>query len=402
MSVASAPAPDRVADTPRRAPLVRDTIVALTAFGLTIAMLHGAHGGFAPRVAHPRGLDVLGVLLAVIACFSLLAHRRAPLGAFVVSAAASAAINVLGFPLGPPFGATAALFYLAADARTRDRLPRTPLVVLIMTAVHVAATALSETGFPTTPILGAIVLWGGAWIVGVHVAQRRQRRADLAERAARTQHDVERESRLAVAEERTRIARDLHDSAAHAINVILVQAGGARLLQHSDPDAVRGALQTIEDVARETITDIDRLIRGLREERSEPADTVEPPAGLAALPTIAERHRAAGLEVHIEVHGPSWPLAPGLDQAAFRILQESLTNAARHGIGAAQVKLSYAPGALELTVSNPRAPTRDGEEHALSGHGLQGMRERAALLGGSLAISHPSGRFTVRATLPYA
>ncbi|MGH2859091.1 MAG: sensor histidine kinase [Solirubrobacteraceae bacterium] len=402
MSVASAPAPDRARGTPRRAPHVRDTIVALVALGLTIAMLHGAHGGFGPRVAHPRGLDVLGVLLAAIACLSLLAHRRAPLGVFVISTAASAAINGLGYPLGPPFGATAALFYLAADARTRDRLPRTPLVVLTMTALHVGATALSETSFPTTPILGAIVVWGGAWIVGVHVAQRRQRRADLAERAGRTRRDAERESRLAVAEERTRIARDLHDSAAHAINVILVQAGGARLLQHSDPDAVRGALQTIEDVARETITDIDRLIRGLREERSEPADTVEPPAGLAALPKLAERHRDAGLPVQIDVDGPPRQLAPGLDQAAFRILQESLTNAARHGAGAAQVKLSYGPGALELTVSNPRAATHDGEEPAQSGHGLQGMRERAALLGGSLAVSHPNGRFTVHAALPYA
>ncbi|HWE13871.1 MAG TPA: histidine kinase [Solirubrobacteraceae bacterium] len=386
-----------------RAPFARDAVVALVAFALTLLLLaHGAHGGPVPTAGRPRGLDVLGVALAGIACLALPWHRRWPLGVFVVSTAASATINGLGYGLGPPFGATVALFYLAVDERTGDRLRQTGVVVALLAAIHVAATTLSETGLPTTPALGAVVLWGGAWIVGDQLRQRRQRSADRAERAARTERDAERERRLAVAEERTRIARDLHDSAAHAINVILVQAGGARLLQNSDPGAVRVALSTIEEVARDTISDIDRLIRGLRADGAALGANlaVEPPAGMAAVPALAERYRAAGLAVEMSVHGTPRPLAPGLDQAAFRIVQESLTNAARHGSGPAAVQIAYADRSLELTVSNPRPPTANGGPE-VGGHGLQGMRERAALLDGTLAVDRQDGRFSVHASLPH-
>ena len=239
-------------------------------------------------------------------------------------------------------------------------------------------------------------MWGGAWIVGDQVRQRRQRLADLVERARRAERETERERRLAAAEERTRIARDLHDSSAHAINVILVQAGAARLLQERDPASARVALNTIEDVARETIGEIDQLVRGLREESS---SLIEPPTGLAALETLAERHRAAGHAVAISVDGERRPLGPGVDQAAYRILQESLTNAARHGEGPAAVEIAYRDAALELTVSNPLSA--NGAQH-VGGHGILGMRERAGLLGGSLEATPAGGSFRVHARLPYA
>lgn len=378
--------------------MLRDVLVALVALGLTLALLAGAHGSLVATHGTPRQLDALGSLLAAIACLPLLAHRRWPLEVFVLSTAANATINGLGYGLGPPFGPTVALFYLAADGRTRERLAQAGAVVVGMAAVHVGATALSEPGFPTTPILGAIVLWGGAWIVGDQVSQRRQRHAALIERARGAERDLERERRLAAAEERTRIARDLHDSAAHAINVILVQAGGARLLQDRDPHAVREALQTIEDLARETISDIDQIVHGLRDD--DPAhDTVEPPIGLAAAQTLAARHRAAGLAVTITTEGPARRLPPSVDQAAYRIVQESLTNAARHGAGTAEVSIRF--GARELELQTTNALTPDASNRRNGGHGLQGMRERAALLGGSVTAG-PDGRaFTVHARLPY-
>lgn len=400
---ASAPDLDGAGRGLWRTPFVRDAVVALVAFGLTLLLLsHGTHGGLGARQSGSRGLDVLGVALAAVTCLPLPWHRRWPLGVFAVSVAASATINGLGYALGPPFGATVALFHLAMDERTGDRLRRTAVVVVLLAAIHVAATTLSESGFPTAPILGAVVLWGGAWIVGDQLRQRRQRSADRAERAARTERDAERERRLAVAEERTRIARDLHDSAAHAINVILVQAGGARLVQDTDPDAVRVALSTIEDVARDTITDIDRLIRRLRADGAAPGanGAVEPPTGLAAVPALAERYRTAGLPVEMRVQGTPRSLAPGLDQAAFRIVQESLTNAARHGSGPAGVEIAYAESSLALTVSNPCPATANGGPE-IGGHGLQGMRERAALLGGTLSVDRHDGRFSVHAHLPY-
>jgi signal transduction histidine kinase len=370
---------------------VADLLVALGAFGLTLGLLAGGHGGH-------HGLDATTGVLAAFASLPLVAHRRAPLGVFAVTTAASAAIFALGAPPGPPFGPTIALFFVASDERTRTRLAATAAVVLGMFAIHIAATSVSESAFPTTPILFGIVVWGAAWLVGDQLGQLRLRRAEHAERARREARDMQRERRLAAAEERTRIARDLHDSAAHAINVILVQAGAARLLQEQDPGAVREALGTIEDVARETIGEIDQLVRGLRENGAAD-DAVEPPTGLAALETLVGRHRAAGMDVSVHVSGAPRPLARGLDQAAYRILQESLTNAARHGRGGAAVAIAYADDALELEVSNPVAvPGPPGE----GGHGILGMRERAALLGGSLAAGPGEGRFRVHARLPYA
>jgi signal transduction histidine kinase len=372
----------------------RDVAVAFAAFGLTLLLLGLDHNA-------DRGLDPLGVFLAAIACFPLAARRSSPLGVFALTTAASAILNGLGYALGPPFGPTVALFYVATDERTRARILETAFVVLGLFAVHVGATAAANGGFPTSAILFGILVWGGAWVLGDQLQQRRRRRADIEDRIRRAKRDTERERRLAAAEERTRIARDLHDSAAHAINVILVQAGAARLLQQRDPEAVRRALTTIEEVARETIGEIDLLVHGLRENGAgEEPPAVEPPTGLAALDTLAERYRAGGLDIELHSAGRPRSLSRGLDQAAYRILQESLTNAARHGAGAAEVGIRFGESELELTISNPVSPA-DGEA-AASGHGILGMRERAALLGGGLEAGRDGVSFRVHARLPYA
>ena len=222
--------------------------------------------------------------------------------------------------------------------------------------------------------------------------------AELEERARRAEREAERERRLAVAEERTRIARDLHDSAGHAINVILVQAGAARLLQDKDPDGARAALDTIEEVARDTLGEIDQLVGALREEGSR--EEVEPPPGLAALETLAARHRRAGLDISVHVRGSSRELPPGVERAAYRILQEAVTNAARHGGGDAEIEVDFRSDALEMTVTN--ATSDDGGESTPGGgHGIVGMRERAALLGGTLEAGGADGVFRLRARLPY-
>lgn len=367
-----------------RAPIARDLLVALVAYGLTLAVLHGMPGS-------KRHLDLLGGVLATAACFPLLARRRSPLAVFVLTTAASAALNGLGYGLGPPFGPTFALFFVAIDERTRARLAQTGAVVLGMFGIHVASTLFRHSGFPTSPILFGILVWGSAWVIGDQLRHHRRREADVA-------REMDRERRLAVAEERTRIARDLHDSAAHAINVILVQAGAARLLQEENPAEARAALTTIEDVARDTIGEIDHLVRTLREGVD---DEPEPPTGLAALDTLLERSRTTGLAVTLDVKGGRRALPPGVDQAAYRILQESLTNAARHGDGTADVAIAYTDRQLALDISNPLSPdqmTRDGEV----GHGILGMRERASLLAGSLETAIADGRFHIHARLPYA
>ena len=205
-----------------------------------------------------------------------------------------------------------------------------------------------------------------------------------------------------MAEERTRIARDLHDSAGHAINVILVQAGAARLLRDKDPAGAREALETIEEVARETLGDIDRMVRVLRDgQGSGAAGVVEPPSGLSALGGLAERHRAGGLDVAVEVRGEPRPLPPALDGTAYRILQEALTNAARHGAGDARVEVVLGDDELALTVANRLRPGGTVRTNG-GGYGIAGMRERAARLGGTLEAAPRDGDYRVRARLPLA
>jgi signal transduction histidine kinase len=373
--------------------LALDIGIALAAIAATIALL--GHGS-------SRDLDALGVFLAACATWPLVARRRSPLGVLVVTTLASAILNGLDYAQGPPFGPTIALFFVASQEQARTHVRTTAAVVLGLLAIHLGATGIAEGGFPLTPLLFAIVVWGGAWVAGDQVRQRRDRVRRLEERAVRAERERERERRLAAAEERTRIARDLHDSAGHAINVILVQAGAARLLQERDPGATRAALETIEEVARETIGEIDQLVHALREDGVSAGNgsngAIEPPLGLAALETIVARHRAAGVDVTLDVRGRSRPLAPGLDQAAYRVLQEALTNAARHGLGRADVKVAFEPNDVDITVTNT---VRPGLTADVRGHGIDGMRERVALVGGTLAIDQRDGDFCVRARLPY-
>src|SRR5262249_30244199 len=158
-------------------------------------------------------LDALGVVLAALATLPLLARRSEPLVVFAVATAASAAMNALGYGLGPPFGPTVALFFVAADERTRLHVRRAAAGRVGVFPLHLPATGSARSGFPTSAVLFGIVVWGGAWMVGDQVRQRRRRRAEVEERLRRAERDTARERRLAAAEERTRIARDLHDSA---------------------------------------------------------------------------------------------------------------------------------------------------------------------------------------------
>jgi signal transduction histidine kinase len=345
-----------------------------------------------------RAFDALGVALAVLASAPLMARRRVPLAALALTAVASAALSALGYLDATAPGVILALFFVAS--RRDEEVAHawlTDVAVVAFFLLHLAAYVVSQqAGYPgVPPVPFGAIFWFGAWLVGVRVRERRERK----ERERRVATDAQRERRLALAEERARIARDLHDSAGHAINVILVQAGAARMLQQRDPEAVRAALETIEEVARETITEIDQLVRHLRDDApDEPADEVEQPAGLAALDALADRHRATGLRVTTTVRGPRRPLTAGLDRASYRILQEALTNASRHGRESVIVDIKFGADALELTVTNPAV---DGQGGADEGHGIIGMRERATLLGGSLEAGHRDGRFRVHARLPY-
>jgi signal transduction histidine kinase len=365
-----------------------DGAIALAAFAAGIALLAAGES------EHGDGLGALDLVVAASASLPLVAWRMAPLAVFVVTALASSLLYGIADPAGPPIGPTIAVYLLAFSGDgSRERTVLTLAVVAAMLAVHVVAG-----GILGAEILFGITVWGGAWLAGDRTRLRRERMAELEERARRAEREAERERRLAAAEERSRIARDLHDSAGHAINVILVHAGMGRLQTERDPEKAREAFATIEEVARETVGDIDELVRVLREDASLPGE-VEPPAGLASLDGLLERHRAAGLDVTCSLHGGRRPLPAPVDRGAYRIIQEALTNAARHGNGNARLQIDYGERELAVFVENALDQGRPTRSEG-GGHGLVGMRERAALLGGSLEAGARDGRFEVRARLP--
>jgi signal transduction histidine kinase len=374
-----------------RSGVLADAALAVVVFALSLGLLA------ASGTNHASALGVPEVLLTALASLPVAARRASPLGVFVVMGVASAVLRGIAEPAGPPLGPSIALYFAAsASDESRAGVRLTLAVAVALLVAHVIAMGLNDGSFEGTPAAFGVVVWGGAWLAGDRARLRRERMAELEHRALRAEREAERERRLAAAEERTRIARDLHDSAGHAINVILVHAGLGRVSTEHDPGA-REAFGTIEDVARQTIADIDQMITALRDDGSNGA--VEPPPGLAALETLTQRHRAAGLDVATGIRGDRRPLSPSIDRGAYRILQEALTNAARHGNGSAAVDIAFGPSLLEMTVANPVLPdetTRDSRR----GHGLVGMRERAAMLGGSLDTTVRDGHFYLHARLP--
>ncbi len=356
-----------------------------------------SRAGFGASEPGSRELDWIGGLLIACSTVPLVAWRRAPRAVFALTASASALLGALGYPIGLPLGPTAALYLLAASRDEEDPWTRrdTGAVVALFLAI-LGATAYGQGGFPGGELFHTGVDFAVAWFAGERTRLRRQRIAALRERALVAEREGERERRLAVAEERARIARDLHDAAGHAINVIAVRAGSARM--RKNPERSQAALEAIEELARKTAGEIDQIVGTLRDHGSA-GGAVDAPAGLASLDTLVARHAAAGLDVSVAREGEPRLLERAVDQAAYRILQEALTNAARHGTGGARVALAFGKEALELTVNNA-APGEDAPR-SNGGHGLIGMRERATLLGGSLEAGRDNGWFCVRARLPY-
>lgn len=368
-------------------PLV-NAAVALVVTAATIAMIHAE-----PARDDATSVGALAVVLAALAGLPLFFRYASPLGVLGVTTAAGAALALLGY---------APVVHLApavALATVASRSPREHVRwAAAIAGAGWACIALSEVVVvdPRGDFVRSGLLWAGAWILGDRRRQQRQRLVDLRERAERAERETERERALAAAEEREHIARELHDSAGHAINVILVQAGAARLWHERDPQRTREALEAVEKVAHDTLTEIDGLVGALRGgARTDAA----PLPGLGDLDALIATHRAGGLEVTGRRDGATRLLPPAVDRAAYRIAQEALTNAAKHGDGSADLVVGFAGDALELTVTNPA--TRQASPRPGGGHGIAGMRERATLLGGALEAGHADGTFSVHARLPY-
>ncbi len=332
--------------------------------------------------------DPLGVLLILVTVLPLLVRRRYPWVSLVMAGAGNIALVACGYPVHIPAALIVALYTFAADSRRAIWPPALVAALLfgVQIAVEEVVLSLSLEDYILPPLLLA-----GSWILGERHQTAAASRAEAAERR-------EKEQQLAIAEERTRIARELHDSAGHAINTILVQAGAARVTREREPEKSLVSIEAIERLARETIEDIDRIVGSLRAD--EPAE-LAPLPGFDRIVDLVASQREAGLEIELIESGENErkpPLAVG--RAAYRICQECLTNAARHGSGRLNLTIGRFSDRLEITAVNPvgslHSMTRRG-----GGLGLIGMGERAQILGGRLESGPVAEGFRVHAVLPY-
>ena len=364
--------------------------VGIFAFVVWFSIAQYGSQGFGEYEATATEPDALGFFLILFSALPLLSRRSHPWLAMTAAASGSVALVACGYAVFVPTPLVAALFTFANRPDRGGVWPPIAFATFALAAQFAAQTIVMSISSEEY-VLPALLL-AGAWIVGERRRTAAQRRTEALERR-------EREERLSIAEERTRIARELHDSAGHALNTILVQAGAARVLRERDPERSGEAIEAVERLARETVEDIDRIVGSLRADG--PAER-EPLPGIERIPDLVADQRRAGMEVELRELADDWRKPPpAVDRAAYRIAQEALTNAARHGGGRAELTLHRQVDRLELTVVNPIATT-PASERAGGGLGLVGMRERAQLLGGLLEAGRDGDRFRVRAVFPYS
>lgn len=349
-----------------------------------------------PELALSAGARLVAALALGALTLSLAMHRRLPLLSLAVL------LPAIAFAPAGPFDATiglavavvAASFLAASSTRTR-------LELWLAGAIVVAAVALTRVVHPDSvaepgDLLVLLVGIGGPYVAGAAVRLRREREAQLEQHARRLEATRDADLAGAAAAERARIARELHDVVAHAISVVLLQARGARRSLDHDPAQARQALDAIETTASRALAEMRRLVDVLRPD-DEPG-ALSPQPGLGDLESLVARVRETGLPVELRVEGDVIELPPGVDLAAYRVIQEALTNTLRHaGAAIARVVVRYRPAEIELEVVDDGTASAD----VAAGHGTIGMRERTALYGGTLEVGpRPEGGFGVLARLP--
>src|SRR3954453_22650876 len=332
------------------------------AFVLTVLYLPGATD------ADPQAAVVP---LALAQTVPLALRRVRPVAVLAVTLVAGIVFNV-GFADSPtlPLGVVVSLYTVAAYCE-RTVSTRAALV----TGATLPLPLLIVADFAIDPALLPLGLTAGAWLLGDNLGTRRAYLGELEAKAVRLEREREEEARRAVAHEQARIARELHDVISHNVSVMVVQAAAGADVFDAEPARARSALTSIEATGRDALSELRRLLGVIRTD--DDADgPLEPQPGLERLAGLLEQVRAAGLPVDLTVEGSRTPLPPGLDLAAYRIVQEALTNTLKHA-AASQASVTVRYGAAELAVEVlDDGPGTTANGAAGAGHGVVGMRER--------------------------
>ncbi|MEU3657751.1 sensor histidine kinase [Streptomyces sp. NPDC032161] len=372
---------------------VMDALVLVVLFVLSVVA--------ASIVPHEREFSLRwqAVVLAGTGCSALVWRRRHPVGVLAVAVGCGVAFQVLGFRESPLVISPVLVSVYTVAAHTDRRV--TLISAMSSVAILVGVAVLWDPRSWLAPDNAAMLAWTVLpAAIGDGVRSRRAYVAAVEERAEHAERTREQEAQQRVAAERVRIARELHDIVAHHIALINAQAGVAVHLVERRPEKILAALEDIRDTSRSALDEL-RVTVGLLRQSGDPVTPRDPMPGLARVPALLASFERAGLNVSHSWHGVAEPLAPAVDLAAYRIVQEALTNVHKHaGADRARLFLHYRPERLTITVENDGRtgvdPARPG-----TGHGLIGMRERASTVGGRLyAGARPEGGFTVTAELP--
>jgi len=337
---------------------------------------------------HSPAIAAAPVLLQTL---PLLLRRRFPLPVLAVVLSASVATQYVVGAL-PPFALGLAVYTVASHTERR-----TAVWAGLVGLVALLASLIPRTGLNGgESVVHVVVFVTAAWILGDNVRTKRAYYRELEERAERLEREKEEGTRRAAAEEKARIARELHDVIAHSVSVMVVQAAAAGDVFEKQPERAREALSSIEESGRSALTELRRLLGIVR---SDEHGSREPQPGLAVLDELVEQIRATGLEVELKREGELGELPVGVDLSAYRIVQEALTNTLKHAQATrARVRLVRSKQELAIEVTDDGAGPA---EESTNGHGLIGMQERVALLGGALeAGPGEGGGFVVKAHFP--
>lgn len=371
-------------------PRVTDAGVAALLLGLTLLSYPGVlHEGQRPAD------DALAWLLAIGLCAPFAVHRKAPWAALAVTLVVLLVFASLRYAPYPGIPVFVLLFGLTLHGSRRASLVA---FAATATALTVALILQPPSVAQANDWIATFLATAVAWLAADNIRQRRARWTAMEERTRLLERERDERDRAAAMAERLRIARELHDVVAHSISLIAVQAGVGHHVIDTDPAGARTSLGVIEQTSRDALVEMRRMLGALRD-GSEPA-AVTPSPGLADLNTLAAEVRRTGLGVTLEVTGDGGEVPAGVDLAAYRVVQEALTNVVKHGGPVAHVRVEQASDGVTIEVADKGRP-----EAAASGpgHGLAGMRERVALYGGTLETGpRPGGGFRVRAVLPYA
>jgi signal transduction histidine kinase len=348
-----------------------------------------------------RDPDLIGGVLLVATVVPLAWRRVAPRLVLLATLVATVPFLILDYPdVGSTTSSLIAMYTVAAHCERRETTIAFGWSMAIMLPVLVAGVISDEENLPVAGVVGNLVIFGTAWILGDAVRNRRQLVESLQERAETAERLRAEEAQQAVLEERARIARELHDVVAHSLSVMTVQAAGARRVLDDHPGQARDALAQIEGTGREAMVEMRRLLGVLRADGHDSPD-LAPQPGLDDVPTLVAKWNEAGLPVVLQITGDGVEVPPGVDLSTYRVIQEALTNVSKHAGTAARaaVRIQVGDDAVELEI------TDDGRGAAAAvtagGHGLDGIRERVALVGGSVECGPADGGgWRVRAVLP--